>query len=86
MEANDKQKIQKNIQNARDNQEQQRPRGITDRAQNAAADIENQQSRDPRKIDPQVLRGLIKDIRRCGHQPKQWPDRQNPHDRKQDAH
>ena len=77
--------LEENVQDAGNDQVEQRSSGISDGTKNGAANVVNQQAGDSREIDDQIGGRLIKHIGRRVHQPEHRLDSGHPHDGEQDA-
>ena len=85
MQAQDKGKVQDNVEDAGEGEEEKRQQRVADRPQDAAAHVVDEQSRDPHEVDVQVGDGFGKDVRRRGHQAQHRADHADPDPGKEDA-
>ena len=85
MEHDNEKHIQSGIQNAGDDQKEQRPFGIADSAQNGGAVVVEHKKRHSQKINPHIERGMFNNIVGRSHQLQGKPGENQPDKRHHNA-
>ena len=83
-ELQNEEEIEHDIEKAGEDQEIKRPSGISDRPQDPAAHVVDEEPGDPGKIDLKIDRRIPHDVLRGRHQEQHGPDRQHSRGRKED--